>query len=543
MQIVLIDAANHERAAIEFRPGGFKRFFGGVELRGFETIAQRDERVVGVVIDEINRAAAVHASYSLHFAIHFFHRRIERFDINHAHNLHVTQFAKRPGGVVVDVALRIVRRPVLIIEHHVGDAAVGLIHSHDVTARRERARGCLFFLLTAVAVAIARSPGLCGSRARGFLLRRQSDGERRGRAVNFAALHLQQPQQFGLSARTRIVARENISRRPCRLRLQDRILALRIKIPQEVFAVGRKMRERNEQPRLLIIVVVALRPSGFRQRRILFVPRARIFRWRKRALDRVGAAVAEGFVKAADAVVRRGDEHQITRRPGVERAVSEDAGHSEFVHLADVVPADQMPFVGQYRINPRVVGLIADRVVVKVRHRFVQVVQHLRPPIRECVEHVSRQLQRHRHRIAVVVVRDIMAPVNQPRPVLVRIGQMPFVNVHLPVASVNFDNRCDQRDQVVSNLFDVRAFINRQTIGQFHQRRRRTCFGRMNRAGDVIDRNRVGDDLFGFVIVQIDHARVGQLSQLRAILFDLCDVGFGTDRDGDHLAALFGLAD
>jgi hypothetical protein len=36
--------------------------------------------------------------------------------------------------------LRIARTPVLIVEQGVGDAAVGLVHAHDVTAGREGAR-------------------------------------------------------------------------------------------------------------------------------------------------------------------------------------------------------------------------------------------------------------------------------------------------------------------------------------------------------------------------------------------------------------------
>ena len=152
-------------------------------------------------------------------------------------------------------------------------------------------------------------------------------------------------------------------------------------------------------------------------------------------------------------------------------------------------------------------------------------------------------LQRQRHRVAVVVVRDVFAPVDQPRPILAGIGQMPSVDVDLAVTPVDFDDRRDEGDQIVANLFDVRALVNGQPVRQFHQRRRRTGFGRMDRAGDVINRDRSGDDLLRFVVVQVDRARVGQLRQLSAVLFDLGDVGLGADRDGDHLAPLFGLAD
>src|SRR5215813_15462682 len=120
---------------------------------------------------------------------------------------------------------------------------------------------------------------------------------------------------------------------------------------------------------------------------------------------------------------------------------------------------------------------------------------------------------------------------------------MPFVDVHHAVAPVNLDDWSDERDQVVANLFDVWTFVNGQPVSQLHQRRRRTGFGRMDSAGDVIDRNRIGDDLFGFVVIQVDYARVGELRQPVAVLRYLRNVGFGADRHGDHLAPLFGLAD
>ena len=110
---------------------------------------------------------------------------------------------------------------------------------------------------------------------------------------------------------------------------------------------------------------------------------------RERPLQRVGAAaVAERLVQPADAVVRRGDEHQIAGRPGVERAEREHAGHAHARHLVDVVPADHLPLVGEDRIEPGVVRTVADRVVVEIRHRLVQVVQHLRLPVDVGVQHV-----------------------------------------------------------------------------------------------------------------------------------------------------------
>ena len=77
---------------------------------------------------------------------------------------------------------------------------------------------------------------------------------------------------------------------------------------------------------------------------------------REDALEGVGAAVAEGFVEAADAVVHRGKKHQVAGAPGIEVAVGEDAGHAELGHLLHVVPAEHLPLVGEDGIDPPLYG-------------------------------------------------------------------------------------------------------------------------------------------------------------------------------------------
>ena len=54
LQFIGVSLAEDERAAIEFLPGGLERFFGSENVRFFQAVAQRDERVVGVVVDEIS---------------------------------------------------------------------------------------------------------------------------------------------------------------------------------------------------------------------------------------------------------------------------------------------------------------------------------------------------------------------------------------------------------------------------------------------------------------------------------------------------------
>ena len=98
----------------------------------------------------------------------------------------------------------------------------------------------------------------------------------------------------------------------------------------------------------------------------------------------------------------------------------------------------------------------------------MQVVQDDGFPIDIGVQDVARQLERQTHRVAIVVMRDIMAPVHKRWPVFVRVRQVPVVNIDHAIAAVGFDDWSDQRDHALTNGFDVRTVINCQSIGQFH---------------------------------------------------------------------------
>ena len=130
---------------------------------------------------------------------------------------------------------------------------------------------------------------------------------------NLTTLPLQKAQQFGLSAWTRIVRREDVCRRPFVLWLFDRSLALQIKIAQEQLAVFREVVEGDQQSGLLVIVVVALRPFRCRQRRVLPVPCPLVLLGGERTFERVGAAIPESLIETADPVVRGRDKHEVTR--------------------------------------------------------------------------------------------------------------------------------------------------------------------------------------------------------------------------------------
>ena len=76
----------------------------------------------------------------MHIARDPFHCRRENLDVGNAHNLDVAELAECPTRVVIHALLRIARTPVLIIKQRIGDAAVWLVHAHNVAACRKSAR-------------------------------------------------------------------------------------------------------------------------------------------------------------------------------------------------------------------------------------------------------------------------------------------------------------------------------------------------------------------------------------------------------------------
>src|SRR5438876_4070237 len=124
----------------------------------------------------------------MNFAVDLFHRGVENFRVCYSHDLHVTEFAKGPAGIVIHALLRIARTPILIIEQRIGDAAVRLVHANDVAAgwegallclgrsRRRSSRGCV----------VVSSSSTASGRSSSF--HRDRKGCRR--AMNFAGLSL-----------------------------------------------------------------------------------------------------------------------------------------------------------------------------------------------------------------------------------------------------------------------------------------------------------------------------------------------------------------
>src|SRR5260370_40842197 len=92
------------------------------------------------MVDKINGATAIYSARRSHFAVDALHRGPKHFWICDAHDFDIRQLTHSPGRVVVDILLRIVWRPVLIIEESISNATVWLVHAHEVAARCELTR-------------------------------------------------------------------------------------------------------------------------------------------------------------------------------------------------------------------------------------------------------------------------------------------------------------------------------------------------------------------------------------------------------------------
>src|SRR5439155_9557489 len=226
LEFVRREATDDERSTIKFTALKFKRFFGGVHSGVSKLVPQRDQRIVAVVIDHENRTRPANASRSFNPRSDFSDRDVENFDVRDPNYFDIKEFAKRPSRVVVRAPLRIVRTPVLIIEKHVGDAAVGLIHPDKIRTRGELdALGRSFFFLICASL-LGLVVLICLRFAHHS--REWSVG-----LNNLTTLQSQKPQQFGLFAAARIVGWKNVSCGSFVFRLFDGTFALQIEVLQE----------------------------------------------------------------------------------------------------------------------------------------------------------------------------------------------------------------------------------------------------------------------------------------------------------------------
>ena len=172
----------------------------------------------------------------------------------------------------------------------------------------------------------------------------------------------------------------------------------------------------------------------------------------------------------------------------------------------------------------------------------MQVVHDGRLPVEERLRDIAREREELPHAVAVVVVGDVLAPVHQRQPrISLRALLVEVVGVDLLLAAVDFDDRRDERDDVVADLLDERRFAHRQAVWQLDQHFRTAVLGRVHAARDPVDRLGRSNQLLRLLFGRL--SRIGQRRDHALVLVDLFDRRFIGDRQGDHVAAFFGLAD
>ena len=215
-----------------------------------------------------------------------------------------------------------------------------------------------------------------------------------------------------------------------------------MKVVEKLLAVGGEVVHPEEDGALLHVDIVAGGPFHFGKRRIGAIPFTTGVRRTKGADTSIGAAIAEGFVEAANGVVIVSDGEQIIGRPAVVKTVSPDADDAALGHLLNFVIGHLLPFTDDDGIEPGVVRTSAGH-DVQIRYRLVEIVHDGRMPVEVSLEHVAGEREADTQVVAVVVVGNVVSPPDEGIGRLVGVLFVLHVNVNHAVVPVGFDDGSD----------------------------------------------------------------------------------------------------
>jgi hypothetical protein len=220
--------------------------------------------------------------------------------------------------------------------------------------------------------------------------------------------------------------------------------------------------------------------------------------------------------------------------------VRPDARQVAARELVDLVVGHAVPLVDHQRVERGVVrpGAGGD---VDERHRLVQVVRDLRVVVEVGLQHVAAEGEGEAHVVAVVVVRDVVAPVDERRGRDVRVRRAIVPEVDHPVPAVHFQHRRDEGDDVLPDAADHRRVLDGQPVGELHQHLRASRLRRVHGPRRVVERLPLIDQLLRLGIA--DLARIGEARGDVAVAVERGQVLLAGDGDEHHLPPLLGLPD
>src|SRR4029078_7556284 len=102
--------------------------------------------------------------------------------------------------------------------------------------------------------------------------------------------------------------------------------------------------------------------------------------------------------------------------------------------------------------------------------------------------------------------------------------------------------RRNQRDEIVTDVPNVRRIIYSKPVSELHQRGWRARLRGMDSARYVRDGGDLGDELVGDRVIHLDAARICQPAESGFVAVETCEQRFGCDSDCDHPAPFFALA-
>ena len=176
------------------------------------------------------------------------------------------------------------------------------------------------------------------------------------------------------------------------------------------------------------------------------------------------------------------DPHHVVGAPAVVEVEGVDARDSVRRHVLHFLVGEAVPLVDDDRVEPRVVGAAPGR-GVEVGRRLVVVVEDGRAVLDVGAGDCARQGERLADVVAVVVVRDVLAPVERSRrQVGVGVLALPHVQIDHLRPPVRLDHRRDHVDQVVADVADEIALAHREPVGQLHEHLGRPRLGGVDRA-------------------------------------------------------------